>query len=60
MPIFNVQLVRDQSVIEIDADGFKTTDNGCLVFYQSDDKSDRNSTIFVAGPGRWDYFEAVV
>jgi hypothetical protein len=49
-------MVADEGSIEIQADGFKTADNGCLVFYQTDE-SGRNSTCFVAGAGRWDFFE---
>jgi hypothetical protein len=56
MAIFTVKMVADENSIEIQADGFKTADNGCLVFYQTDE-SGRNSTCFVAGAGRWDYFE---
>ena len=54
--LFNVQLCCNSNVMALEADGFKTVDNGALVIYETDEDG-RNTTIFVAGPGRWDYFE---
>jgi len=56
MAKYNVQIAGDESPIVVEADGFKTAENGSLIFYVSDENG-KNSTVFVAGPTRWDYFE---
>jgi len=54
--MFKVTMI-DGKTLKIDADGFKTIDNGQLILYVTDE-NDRNTTVFVAAHGMWQYFES--